>query len=210
MRLLVSDVNKAVVALALITLSVASVFTGSFAYLVLVNPTRQQSFSQTASSTELVPSASSVIPDEENSSSSASQSPPVSFQPTPATTPAPTPLADPSYPEGLEGWLPLGTFGVLSPANQTYTTNTITLSVCGNILVANPYMSYSLDGAPRKPIAIDVKKPAGLEVTMQRQISGSVVLPPLANGAHVIVLFADLGLEGRKGKEMVYFKVEAG
>jgi hypothetical protein len=126
-----------------------------------------------------------------------------------STAALPTPLDDPSYPEGLNGWLPLGTFGFLSPLNQTYTTNSLTVSVGGVIIAGNPYLAYSLDGAPRKPIPIQLKKPEGLNVTMQRQMSGSVTLPPLANGAHVIVLFADLGVEGRKGKETVYFDVEA-
>ena len=100
---------------------------------------------------------------------------------------------------------------MISPTNQTYNTNNLSINVIGVIIaVGNPYLSYSLDGGPRQPIAIGLKKPEGLEVTMQRQISGSVTLPPLTNGTHVIVLFADLGFDSRKAKETVYFEVEAG
>lgn len=79
----------------------------------------------------------------------------------------------------------------------------------GNIIAGNPYLSYSLDGGPRIPMKIELEKVTIENVTlMQRSISGSVVLPQLANGSHVIVLYADLGVESRKGKETVYFDIE--
>jgi hypothetical protein len=124
------------------------------------------------------------------------------------TTPTPAPLDDPSYPEGLDDWLPLGTFGIISPTNRTYTTGTLTLSVGGVIIAGSPYLSYSLDGGPRIPITLEVKKVS--ESMMQRSMSGSIALPPLTNGSHVIVLFADLGVESRKGKQTIYFDVAAG
>jgi hypothetical protein len=218
-HLFVSDVNKPAIALALIIIASVSALTASFAYLVSVSQPSQVSHFPTASSTTPASSPSLITSTQENDSSAMPSSPTIpsasassSSSPTStatSATPAPTPLDDASYPEGIGEWIPFGNVGMISPTNQTYNTNNLTINVIGIIIVGSPYLSYSLDGGPRQPIAIELKKPEGLEVTIQRQIFGSVALPPLANGAHVIVLFADLGFDSRKSKETIYFDVEA-
>jgi hypothetical protein len=202
--------KKIATALTLIIIAITSTLTTSLAYLAMVNPARQESQSSPTSSTASVPSPSSVTPNQENNSSSTSPSQPApspsapySSAPAPTPTPAPTPLADSSYPEGIEEWLPLGTFGIVSPTNQTYNTNSLFLNVSGVIVAGSPSLSYSLDEGPRTPITLELKKLTMIQVS----ISGSVALPPLANGSHVIVLYGDLSIESRRGKVMVYFDI---
>lgn len=213
--------NKTVTALALIVIAIASAFTGSFAYLALINSPEQESPFTTATSTTVTPSTPSATPNQENkippspsqpstsSSTSPSTSPASSPTPTQTQTQTSNPAPDSAYPEGIRAWLPYGTFVILSPANQTYTTNILTLNVSGGVIAGDPYLSYSLDGGPRVPVPITLTKPEGFGLTFQQVISGSVVLPPLANGSHVIVLYGDLGFDSRKGKVTVYFEVQA-
>jgi hypothetical protein len=101
---------------------------------------------------------------------------------------------------------------MLSPTNQTYTTNNLVLNVTGGAISADAYipvLSYSLDGGQRVLVPITLMKPEGLGLTFQRVISGSIALPLLSNGSHILVLFGDLGFESRRGKVTVYFEVQA-
>jgi hypothetical protein len=196
--------KKIATALTLIIIAITSTLTTSLAYLAMVNPARQESQSSPTSSTASVPSPSSVTPNQENNSSSTSPLQPAPSPSAPySSAPAPTPLADSSYPEGIEEWLPLGTFGIVSPTNQTYNTNSLFLNVSGVIVAGSPSLSYSLDEGPRTPITLELKKLTMIQVS----ISGSVALPPLANGSHVIVLYGDLSIESRRGKVTVYFDI---
>ena len=220
--------NKTVIALALIIIAIASALTASFAYLVLLKSPEQDSSSSTETATTITPSPSSAASNQENNSTtpsasqpstsspaSASLSPatssPASPSPTQTETPAYTPAPDSAYPEGIRAWLPYGTFVILSPANQTYTTNNLILNVTGGVISGDsylPYLSYSLNGGQRVLVPITLTKPEVLAFTFQRVISGSIALPPLSNGSHVIVLYGDLGFDSRKGKVTVYFDVE--
>ncbi len=202
--------NKPAIVLVLAVMSLASAFTTSFAYLASVSSLNRESTAPSPASATLTPSPSSATPDNQNSPPSLSSPQSTTPSPSPTRTEAPkqTTLDDASYPEGLAEWLPLGVFGIVSPTNGTYTSNTLTLKVGGTIIAGNPYLSFSLDGGPRTPVPIEVKKVA--ESMMQRSISGSVALLTLSDGAHTLVLFADLGLDSRKGKETIYFDVEAG
>lgn len=221
--------NKKFIALALIMITVASVLAASFTFLALSKSPEQESLSTTATSTTITPSMPSTTPNQESNSaaSSLSQAAPTqsaSQSPTPASsntstptqtsssTDAPEYAPDSAYPEGIRDWLPWGSFGMFSPANQTYTTNNLILNVTGGVISGDsylPYLSYSLDGGPRIPVPITLTKPEGLTLTFQRIISGSVVLLPLSNGIHILVLYGDLGFDSRKGKVTVYFDVEA-
>jgi hypothetical protein len=132
--------------------------------------------------------------------------PPTSPTSTPTQTPTLTPFVDLHYTEG--GWLPLGVFGPTSPTNQTYSTNLLTLNVVGTIIVGwKPTIDYSIDGGPRIPIIVELS-PLGTtdKPSLQIRITGSVALPPLANGSHFIVLYGDLG--SQRCKATVYFEVE--
>jgi hypothetical protein len=132
--------------------------------------------------------------------------PPTSLTTTPTQTPTPTPFVDLPYTEG--GWLPLGVFGPTSPTNQTYNTTSLTLNVMGTIIVGwKPTIDYSLDGGPRTQVPVELT-PLGTteKPSFQIRITGSVALPPLANGSHVIVLYGDLG--SQRCKATVYFEVE--
>jgi len=223
----VSDMNKKFIVLVLIIITVASVLAASFTFLALSKSPEQESLSTTATSTTITPSMSSATPNQESNyaSSSPSQAAPAqsaSQSPTSASSNASTPTQtssstgapeyapDSAYPEGTRAWLPYASLVMLSPVNQTYTTNNLTLSVSGGIVISvQPQVSYSLDGGPRVPVPIELKKPEGLGLTMQQSISGSVVLPPLSNGSHVVVLYGDLGFDSLRGKITVYFEVQA-
>jgi len=51
-----------------------------------------------------------------------------------SNTPEYAPDAD--DPEGTRAWLPYASLVMLSPVNQTYTTNNLTLSVSGGIVIS--------------------------------------------------------------------------
>jgi len=106
----------------------------------------------------------------------------------------------------MAAWKPYGSLVMLSPSNQTFTTNNVALTVSGGIVInVQPSLSYSIDGGPRTPITVELTN-----VTMaQKSISGSITLTQLANGSHVIVLYGDLGFDSRRGKITVCFEVQA-
>jgi hypothetical protein len=221
--------NKTLIALALIIIAVASVLIASFTFLALSKSPEQESLPTPTTSTTISPSVPSATPSQGNNSASASPSQtspaqPASQSTTPASSNASTPTqtssstgtpeyaSDSAYPEGTRAWLPYGSFGMFSPANQTYTTNNLILNVTGGAISGDAYvpvLSYSLDGGQRVPVPITLTKPEGLGLTFQRVKSGSVVLPPLSNGSHVVVLYGDLGFDSRRGKITVYFEVQA-
>ncbi len=130
---------------------------------------------------------------------------PTSSNLTPTTSPSPLPD---TYIEGVGSWLPVGVFGVKSPKNQTYNTNVLWLSVSGTFMACSPSVSYSLDGGPQIPFALELK-PLGTSTrpSFQVSITGSVALPPLSNGSHVIVVYGDLA--SKKGKITVFFEIQS-
>jgi hypothetical protein len=137
--------------------------------------------------------------------------------PTTTSTPVPTSAPDSAYIESLDGqgaWMPVGVFYVRSPANQTYNANSLILNVSGAALVYSPSISYSLDGGPRLPITVELKAsdppfhgtPITFPpITFQQSFIGSAVLPQLANGSHVIIVYGDLA--SRLSKYTIYFEV---
>jgi hypothetical protein len=218
---------KKFIALVLIVITIASVLTASFTYLALSKSPEQESSYGTATSTTISPSVPSTTPNQENNPVSPSPSQTVPAQPAsqspastsanastptqaPASADAPEYAPDSAYPEGMRAWLPYASLVMLSPTNQTYVGSDLTLSVSGGIVInSNLSLSYSLDGGSRVPIPIELKTPEGLGLTMQQSISGSVPLPSLSNGSHVIVVFGDLGFNSLRGKITVCFEVQA-
>ena len=120
---------------------------------------------------------------------------------------APTPLADSEYIEG-RGWLPYGNFGLVSPTNQTYNYNSITVQILGDVLVGcSPSLSYSLDNNPRIPISLETTLPE-TQPSMQNLISASFTLMNLTNGSHTIVVYGDLGTVSKYSKCTVSFEIQ--
>ena len=137
---------------------------------------------------------------------------PTPISPTTASTqnpsPTPTPFPDSDYTERASVFSPLGVFGPTSPTNQTYNTNSLMLNVNGTTLVGVSVLAdYSLDGGLRTPITLQLT-PLGTadKPSFQMRIAGSVALPPLDNGSHVVVMYGSLG--STIGKVTVYFDVE--
>jgi len=203
--------KRTIIALVLITITIASALAGSIAYLAVINPqdNKSPSTSPLATSTPIFDSSSQ----ETNSASppptatqTTTPSPTSSSTPTTTPTPAHTTAPDSAYPEGLNNWLPYGMLSVLSPTNQTYNITTLTLNVSGGLVITtNPSLSYSLDGGSRVPLTVDMTK-----ISMaQTSISASTSLTNLANGSHVLVVYGDLGFESRKAKITVNFEVLA-
>jgi hypothetical protein len=80
------------------------------------------------------------------------------LSPSPTANPITTSSSHPSdtspFPNGYSQFGNIGTFGIVSPANSTYTSNTISLRVAGAVLVgANIHLQaeYSLDGQSSTP-----------------------------------------------------------
>ena len=213
--------KRTIIALVLITITVASALAGSITYLAMINPqdNKSPSTSPLATSTPISDSSSqetnSASPTptatQTTTSSPTSSSTPIATpappKPRPSTpAPSPTYAPDSAYPEGLYNWLPYGTLAVLSPTNQTYNITTLTLNVSGGLVIATtPSLSYSLDGGSRVPLTVELTK-----ISMaQTSISASTSLTNLANGSHVLIVYGDLGFESRKAKIIVNFEILA-
>jgi hypothetical protein len=146
----------------------------------------------------------------ENSSPTASPTPTPS--PSPTTTPTPTPTSSPSSSPTIgasfEG--PLGIFGITSPSNKTYNSNTLTLDVTGQVIVGSNVellITYSLDGQERLPIPIEIR-PAHPGDPFIGAFNGSVTLAQLSEGSHSITVFGDLEANGpHLAQATVYFTV---
>ena len=146
----------------------------------------------------------------ENSLPTASPTPTTS--PSPTTTPTPTPTSNPSSSPTIgasfEG--PLGGFGITSPSNKTYSSNTLTLYVTGQVIVGSNVellMTYSLDRQERLPILIETQYGPGL--TFVGVFNGSVTLPQLSEGSHSITVFGDLEANGHHlAQATVYFTIQ--
>ena len=147
----------------------------------------------------------------ENSLPTASPMP--TSSPSPTTTPTPTPTSpspssSPTISASFEG--PLGVFGITSPSNKTYNSNTLTLYVTGQVIVGSNVellMTYSLDGQERLPIPIETQ-PSGPGLTFVGVIKGSVTLTQLSEGSHSITVFGDLEANGpHLAQATVYFTV---
>lgn len=132
---------------------------------------------------------------------------PTSF-PSPTTTPTPTSSPSSSLTTGasFDG---LGVFGITSPSNKTYSSNTLTLSVAGQVIIgSNVYltMNYSLDGQESLPLPVVVQTRDG---SLVGSIVGSVTLPNLSDGSHNITVFGDLKANGPNlAQATVYFTVQ--
>jgi len=147
----------------------------------------------------------------ENSLPTASPTP--TSSPSPTTTPTPTPTSpspssSPTIGASFEG--PLGLFGITSPSNKTYSSDTLTLEVTGQVIVGSNVellMTYSLDGQERLPIPIEIR-PSHPGLTFVGVINGSVTLPQLSEGSHSITVFGDLEANGpHLAQATVYFTV---
>jgi hypothetical protein len=133
-------------------------------------------------------------------SSSATASPMPTLSPSPITTPTPTPTSSssssPTTGASFEG--PLGVFGITSPYNETYNSNTLTLEVAGQVIVGSNVellVTYSLDGQERLPIPIEIG-PAHPGDPFIGAFNGSVPLTQLSEGSHSITVFGDLEANG--------------
>ena len=143
----------------------------------------------------------------ENSLLTASQtstaSPSSSFTPPPTST-----STSSSIPGSFAG--PLGNFEISSPSGSGYSSNPVTLSVTGQVIVGSNVhliMNYSLDGQESLPLPV-VVQPLG-EYQFAGVITGSVTLPNLSDGSHSITVFADLEANGPNlAQETVYFTVQ--
>jgi hypothetical protein len=204
--------KKKATALIIVTIIVLSTLTSSFAYLTLSNQPDEKTQPSPTSTVTPSPSPPSATPNQENKPSTSFQPKPTPHTstslPYPIPSPTPNTVSDSSYPEGGEVLLPLGVFGIISPNNQTYDTSALFLNVSANTLAPiakDASLSYSLDGGPRIPIALELKQ----STKIQASISSSVALPPLANGSHIIVLYGDFPSVSKRGKVTVYFDIEA-
>jgi hypothetical protein len=144
---------------------------------------------------------------EENSLPTASPTPTAS--PSPSFTPPPTSTStSSSIPGSFAG--PLGNFEISSPSNSTYSSNPLTLSVTGQVIVGSNVkllMNYSLDGQESLPLPVVVHPEAGLPPV--GVITGSATLPKLSYGSHSITVFGDLEANGPNlAQATVYFTVQ--
>jgi hypothetical protein len=130
----------------------------------------------------------------------------------PAITPTPTHTANPSSVSTTSAFFdgPLGGFGITSPSNKTYNSNTLTLSVTGQVILGSNVellMTYSLDGQDLLPLPI-VTQPSHPGLTFVGVINGSVSLAQLSEGSHDITVFGDLEANGHHlSQATVYFTV---
>jgi len=76
---------------------------------------------------------------------------------------------------------------VYSPVNTTYTTNNVILNLTFMWgLGMDCSLNYSIDEAEQQPIPL-VKQDSDIHVTVP--FTGSVELPPLANGQHILSIY---------------------
>jgi hypothetical protein len=141
----------------------------------------------------------------ENSLPTASPTPTES--PSPSCTPPPTSTStSSSIPGSFAG--PLGNFEISSPSSSVYSTNPVTLSVTGHVIVGSNVeliMNYSLDGQERLPLPVVVQPQEGFVGV----ITGSLTLPNLSDGSHSITVFGDLEANGPNlAQATVYFTVQ--
>jgi hypothetical protein len=143
----------------------------------------------------------------ENSLPTASPTPTAS--PSSSFTPSPTSTSNSSSMQGsFTG--PLGNFEITSPSNSTYSTNYVTLSVTGRVIVGSNVkllMNYSLDGQESLPLPIVVQ---ALDSPLVGSVVGSVTLPNLSDGSHSITVFGDIEANGRSdlAQATVYFTIQ--
>jgi cytoskeletal protein RodZ len=137
----------------------------------------------------------------ENTSPTPTANPTVSSSPNPtlSPTPTPSPLPDASPPldpaayGAFDG--PLGSFWISSPTNTTYNTNSLTLTIGGQTIIAgNVHLSmyYSVDGQEKKAVNVEARNAN----TFAGTFTGSLVLPPLDSGEHSVTVFGDLEANG--------------
>jgi hypothetical protein len=160
----------------------------SAAYYVSVNHSSQGEKSLPTAST--TPTAS--LPTE---------SPSTSFTPPPTST-----STSSSIPGAFAG--PLGNFAITSPLDSTYSTNPVTLSVNGQVIVGSNVhliMTYSLDGQERLPLPVVAAQLQGFAETFY----GVITLPELSVGLHSITVFGDLEANGQNlAQDTVSFSVQ--
>jgi hypothetical protein len=134
-----------------------------------------------------------------------------SSHPSPTSTelssPPITPTSTYSHFEG-----PLGGFAITSPSNKTYSSDTLTLFVRGEVLTGKNvelFMTYSLDGQERLLIPVEAH-PSHLGVAVTDVFNGSVTLQRLSEGSHSITVFGELeGFSGHhRTQAAVYFTVQ--
>ena len=145
---------------------------------------------------------------EDNSLPPASPTP--TSSPSPAITPSSTQTPNPSLTTAsafFDG--PLGGFSITSPSNKTYNSNTLTLTVTGQVIIGSNVellMNYSLDGQDPLPIPIETQ-PSHVGLTFVGVINGSVILSQLSEGSHSITVFGELEANGlHLAQAIVYFK----
>ena len=84
-------------------------------------------------------------------------------------------------------FVPYGTITIISPTNQTYNSNFLTLNFTASFSVAtNKTITYSIDGQPQITIA-------GLQYNgdvLWETTNGTIPLPYLHNGAHLLEMYA--------------------
>jgi len=100
-------------------------------------------------------------------------------------------------------------FEIKSPSNMTCTSNSVILSVTGFVFGArniNLSLSYNVDGKGKVPLSIDPKPPED-HFSFIGHYSESVTITGLSDGAHRIVVFGNLKVNGVSefGEVVVYF-----
>ena len=124
----------------------------------------------------------------------------------PTSTPNSNASSTPATGSTFDG---LGVFGIISPANETYNSSTLTLSVGGYVIIgSNVYLTvtYNLDGKEKSPLPVAVQTRNG---SMIGSINGSVTLPNLTDGKHNVTVFGDLEANGSHlSQETVHFTVQ--
>lgn len=125
--------------------------------------------------------------------------------PTPTSTTTPriniTPTPDPAA-EGSFG--PKGYFRITLPNNTTYNSGRLTLTITGEAINQSLSMAYNIDGKDNVPFYAVVSQEHEWDIFVGG-IHTSVPLPPLASGAHRIMVFGTLS--GNSTQATVHFTV---
>ena len=130
--------------------------------------------------------------------------------PSPLLTPNPTPKASSlATVEPLSASFgPLGGFRIVPPSNTSYNTSCLNLTISGQAIAVGLSMSYCIDGQERVSIPAQVKQVHDWDPFFGG-IHESVVLPPLANGYHSIVVYGrQLVHDCKEAQTSVYFTIE--
>ena len=142
-------------------------------------------------------------------------SPTPNTPPYPATTPtvtspSPTPT---SLATNASFDQPLSFFTITCPANTTYSSNTLTLNITGQVIRASNielFMNYSIDGQETVPFPV-IEQARSLNDQYVGVLTGTITLPNMSNGIHNVTVFGDLRANDldHLAQAKVYFTIES-